>query len=557
MEENNAFSEAIEYFSEDAVKSENLLNEAHRKQNMGVGPNATVPFADLSDLSAEKKAIIGRYLANKRDRALKQENGAEAGQEKLSLCAAPVQCEPALLPSSFGQGVGIIRDLIRLRQKDGQGTEASLYDFMRAILNQIRLANYNGTFYYQDGSVFRQVSDQDLRAFIFSVIEPALALGKTPRTIGSIMDLLRDYPCIRVCETTETPDRVFFLNGAYDLTRHELLPPLNSDFVISYIPVQYNPNDRACPVFDSFLLSISGGDPAIMSLIWEVIGYLLSNDMAAKSFFLLLGVGDSGKSVLGNLISSMFNPEAVSSLDIYRFKGQFATSALKGKRLNICMDLPRAQISREAIGVIKMLTGDDTITIEQKFKDSESYKPKCKLLFGSNFPLMPADNDAAFRARLVTIPFLYPIPKERQDKHLLEKLKAERCAIAVKALDAYLHLKARNYQFTKVEGGTAATVGYIPDSELMQAFLRDCCVISPDAYAFTADLHEAYNQFRAARNVPPIMDPSIFSRQLNRLCGEWITPKRRRIGGQNLNGYEGIGLRQAPGEGRHAGTPNS
>lgn len=140
---------------------------------------------------------------------------------------------------------------------------------------------------------------------------------------------------------------------------------------------------------------------------------------------------------------------------------------------------------------------------------------------------------------------------------MLEKLKAERCAIAVKALDAYLHLKARNYQFTKVEGGTAATVGYIPDSELMQAFLRDCCVISPDAYAFTADLHEAYNQFRTARNVPPIMDPSIFSRQLNRLCGEWITPKRRRIGGQNLNGYEGIGLHQAPGEGRHAGTPNS
>ena len=76
------------------------------------------------------------------------------------------------------------------------------------------------------------------------------------------------------------------------------------------------------------------------------------------------------------------------------------------------MDLPRAKISREAIGTIKMLTGDDTITIEEKFRQSESYKPTCKLLFGSNFPLMPADNDPAFRARLITIPFRYAVPKE-------------------------------------------------------------------------------------------------------------------------------------------------
>lgn len=213
MEENDAFSEAIEYFFEGKAEAKELLEEAHRKQSMGLGQNVTAPFADLSDLPEGKKAVIGRYLADKRDRALKQENGAEAGQEKPSLCAAPVQCEPALLPSSFGQGVGIIRDLIRLRQKDGQGTEASLYDFMRAVLNQIRLANYNGTFYYQDGSVFRQVSDQDLRAFIFSVIEPVLALGKTPRTIGSIMDLLRDYPCIRVSETTETTIGCFSSTG--------------------------------------------------------------------------------------------------------------------------------------------------------------------------------------------------------------------------------------------------------------------------------------------------------------------------------------------------------
>ena len=210
--------------------------------------------------------------------------------------------------------------------------------------------------------------------------------------------------------------------------------------------------------------------------------------MSGKSFFLLQGVGDSGKSVLGNLISNMFNREALAHLDIYRFKDKFSTSALRGKRLNICMDLPRTRISREAIGVIKMLTGDDTITIEQKFKFSESYKPTCKLLFGSNFPLMPADNDPAFRTRLVVLPFQYQIPKEQQDKHLLEKLLEERSAIAVKALDAYLRLRARNYQFIPVQGELCVMTGYVAASDMMEAFLSECCVFYPEAYTFTTDL---------------------------------------------------------------------
>ena len=80
------------------------------------------------------------------------------------------------------------------------------------------------------------------------------------------------------------------------------------------------------------------------------------------------------------------NQEAVSYLDIYRFRDKFATSALRGKRLNISMDLPRVQLKREAIGVIKMLTGDDVITVEEKFHNPEAYKTTAKPVFGSNFP---------------------------------------------------------------------------------------------------------------------------------------------------------------------------
>ena len=537
IKNDDTFGSTIDYFSEETANARRIIQNACKEQNLGLPPNLYAPFVDLSGITPEEHAALQEFFANMREK-VKADANRTPSKEVLSyspyLSPMPPQSPYMVAP--------VIRDLSHLMKRTKQ-SEDSPYSFMASVLSRYRLFYYSGTFYCQENCIFRPISEQELRSAIFPIVEPELAAGKNAKLIGNIIELLRDCPYTKVNCTTETPDRVFFTNGVYDLTRHELLPPLPMDFVTAYLPFQYNPSDKDCPVFDRFLLEISGGNTAVISLIWEIIGYLLSSDMSAKAFFLLQGVGDSGKSVLGNLISSMFNPEALAHLDIYRFKDKFATSALLGKRLNICMDLPRARISREAIGVIKSLTGDDTITVERKFRPSESYKSTCKLLFGSNFPLMPADSDSAFCARLVTVPFLYPIPKERQDKHLLEKLLMERSAIAVKALDAYLLLRARNYQFLQVQGEMCPVTGYISDAELMDAFLAGCCMFSDEAYTFTADLLAAYNQFRASRGAPPLTDPAIFSRQLNQFCPRPIHGKRRRINGANLNGYQGIGLR--------------
>lgn len=543
LEGSISFSEVIESFSKESVPARDILAKLHQQQNEGTLSGTWKPFVDTSQIPDEDKAIVKEYFEKQVQRELGREAAVEM-VEPTSVGETPTPPPPQLRALSMMSYANTVREIRGLLRKDEQGTDANAYELMMAVLHQISLANFQRSFYCQGGSyIFRPISDQDLRSMIFTIAEPVLAAGKSARIIGNVLDLLRDYPYIKVSQTTETPDRVFFLNGVYDLLRHELQPPRRGDFIIHHIPVQCIPNDQNCPVFDDFLLRISGGDPSVITLCWEVIGYLLSNDMAAKAFFLLQGVGDSGKSVMGNLISSLFNPEAVSYLDIYRFKDKFSTSQLRDKRLNISMDLPRVQLSREAIGVIKMLTGDDVITVEEKFRNAESYKPTAKLLFGSNFPLMPADNDPAFRNRLVVIPFRFPIPKDQQDKHLLEKMMAERSAIAQKALDAYLRLKANNYRFTRVDIGMTVFAGYVPDSDVFQAFLEQYCVFGPNEYAYTADLLNAYNCFRASHNVPPIMDTAAFSRQLNRYCAGRISGRKRRINGQNLNGYDGIGLR--------------
>jgi len=520
-------------------KAEEILAREHQKQNAGLPENMTCPVVRLDGCSKDEKAILDLHV--------------QKIKEDIQHTASGIEAEPpqTAYPNTPYSG-GFFSSLASLlRPKKKTAPDVSVYDLMKEVLCHIRLVNYNSEFYCLDldpdptHSVFKCIAEADLRALIFQILEPVIAEGKNPKIVGSVIDALRDYPYIKARTTTDSPERIFFQNGAYNPVTHAFSPIALTDFFTTYIPVDFDPDHVQCPCFDHYLSTVSGGDEALEALIWEVLGYLLVPDMAGKTFYVLQGVGDTGKSVFGNLVSSFFNPEALSFLDIYRFKERFSTSLLKGKRLNISMDLPKAQISREAIGTIKMVTGNDVITVEEKFHGAEPYKPTCKLLFGSNFPLMPADNDAAFRARLVIIPFMYPVPKDQQDKHLLEKLMQERNAIAQKALDYYLAFKARNYQHTPINIPCVIN-GYIEEHELMDSFLKTCCVFQPDSYMFSADLMEAYNAFRVSKNVPPINDTALFSRQLNQFCLGRIQQKRVRRDGKNLNGYTGISLK-APG----------
>lgn len=531
------FGDVIDFFSEDSVvrrKASRTFERIQAEQNQACPPGTRCPIILATDenTSPEELEILDRFHQQQE-------------QSLQSLCGLPtpepVTPPPVSSPSSWLPILPVVDSIRNLFRHEKEKKEPTVYELTAAVLNQVRLLNYEGVFYRQEGAVFVPIDETELQKMLFILLEPLLASGMNQRVLTQVSDMLHKNPRLSVPHTTESPDRVFFQNGPYDLEHHtfSMLSPL--DFFTSFLPFDYRPEQRECPSFDRFVATVSGGDPMICQLIWEVLGYLLTYDMAGKAFFVLQGVGDSGKSVFGNLVSSFFNPEALAHLDIYRFKDRFSTSALRGKRLNICMDLPRGKISREAIGTIKMLTGDDTITIEEKFRQSQSYKPTCKLLFGSNFPLMPSDNDAAFRTRLVTIPFQYAIPKGRQDKHLLDKLMGERSAIAVKALDAYLALKRRNYQFSPIQGLCNVTA-YVEDSELMEQFVNTCCEFRPECSTFTADLLDAYNAFRAACNAPPIMDIALFSRQFNAFCGDRVQGRRFRRDGQNRNGYRGVAL---------------
>ena len=415
------------------------------------------------------------------------------------------------------------------------------------LLGQVILRRFDQKFYVFNGQVYQYLSEDGLNYLIHATLYAHIHQSGGPRLLNEVAKLLRSHPAIQTFATTDGPDRVYFLNGAFEVQQNYLRPVGATDFYTSYIPVSYpDDQDTTCPTFDCFLSTVSGGDWQIVQTIWEMMGYLIAGDTRGKCFFVLQGVGNSGKSVLTSLISNFFSPGAVAYEDTDQLRGRFDSDLLRGRKLNICGDLPGGRIHPRVVGLIKKLTGRDMVMGESKFKDAREMAPTCNLLFATNFSLQIVGEDDAFFDRMVTIPFRYAIPHEKQDKALLDKLLAERSAIAARALDAYVHgLRPRNFVFPLTGCGQCHEVyGGVSMADSLSGFLEQYCEFGDGFFAQTSVLQMAYLHYCEANGHPGIFDAVKFSRNLNQFCAGRIASKKRRVGGKPVNGYDGIRLRE-------------
>lgn len=139
-----------------------------------------------------------------------------------------------------------------------------------------------------------------------------------------------------------------------------------------------------------FLETIANGDSDLYEWMFLGIGYILNNDVKAKSFICLEGVGDAGKSRFCDLIASFFpqsGPNKVTRIAFQDLGGKFALGNLVNAKLNISEDLP----------------------------------------------------------------FQHSIPREKQDRNIMQKIQGELPALFNYAFAAYRQLVASGYVWAGME----------------------------------------------------------------------------------------------------------
>lgn len=185
--------------------------------------------------------------------------------------------------------------------------------------------------------------------------------------------------------------------------------------------------DVACPLWESFLEQVQP-DPDVRHWLQKFIGYCLTGSTREQMFLVMHGSGANGKSVMVEILKRLAGGYAQTV--------QFATfterdpnairndlASLDKARLVVASEGPEG--ARLDEGVVKQVTGEDSITARFLHREFFTYTPSFKVVLVTNHKPVITGSDHGIWRRVVLLPFPVTIPKEKQDKRLLDKLTAE------------------------------------------------------------------------------------------------------------------------------------
>lgn len=266
-----------------------------------------------------------------------------------------------------------------------------------------------GWLVYQQG-YYALESSENVKRIIMEVCRPTVEQCGSANFVDHIFKILKTEPKLFI-----RPDFncncVAFDDCVLDLDRWERLVPTPAILVTTHLRASFSRGKRTdCPEFKRFLADVTLGNPVLQERIWQAVGYLLVPDQHGKAIILLQGRKHSGESVLVNVVKRCFDDELVVALSVNEFDRRFATSSLYGKKLCVDADLSDERLSRDAVSVLKKLTGSDSISGDVKFGDYLQFENSAKFLYGSNHVVLLPNKDAAFYDRLVVIPFARTVP---------------------------------------------------------------------------------------------------------------------------------------------------
>jgi len=442
----------------------------------------------------------------------------------------------------FGQPKTIVpkEDMERRKRK------LSPHEMGSLLLRKESIVNVKGTLYIYQNPLYRPAEEERITAMLINHLSDDELNRLNMMDFRGVFQYLFSIDSIKIDRIPINKNCVMFRNGYFNIVTSNKLATSPKLFVTSMIQANYYPDDDIqTPVFDRFLNDCSQGDHQIEDLILSFIGYCLIPDLDGKCFFVLGTAPNSGKSVVGSLLEILIGEESVSSISLTDIQNSFGLGSLVGKTLNLSMDLSSDILNGQAVSRIKMLTGGDLVTVNEKYRKMFPYCNFATFVFGSNSPVRLKKPDPAFWDRMIVVPFLYSVPKEEQDKELEEKLWQERDGIVSKAMGAARELIENNYIFPHCDRAMEMKNSWEchDDSGIVQ-FVRKCCELDDGFKTHTRVLYQAYLGF-CNRTGFAIESENQFSRVLKDVF-KLSNDRWSEDGKNSLRGFNGVILSENP-----------
>lgn len=354
------------------------------------------------------------------------------------------------------------------------------------LKHQLITLEGEGQIYYHTKGVYKPTPDDFLKKEVQKIWHKP-----TKWQVNEVIDCIK-RKTYKSKERIQAPPYLLCLeNGVYNIHTQHFSKHDQKYYFFQKLPVRWVFNADQTK-WKQFLKEVVSQEDA--KILQEFIGYCLLRTHKYHKGIMLLGEGANGKSVFLNTIIEFLGKENVTGISLQEMENnRFSIASLKDKMANIYCDLsPKAL---EDTGKFKLLTGQDTLMIEKKYKDAEQFSNTAKMLFSANnLPPVKDVSKGLFR-RWIIIKFPNDFSKN-PNENLIHELTTPEClqGILLWALEGLERLEKQR-KFSESKSTEETKRMYLRLSNPIMAFIMDKLEYNAQEYTPKWIIYEEYEKY--------------------------------------------------------------
>lgn len=327
------------------------------------------------------------------------------------------------------------------------------------------------------------------------IIKHAMASEKRERR-AAMVALAQTEPGVPVLPQGLDADPWAFncANGTLDLRTGELRPHAREDLITKLAPVAFVPGATST-LWERYLADATGGDVELAGYLQRAVGYALQGQVTEKCFWFLFGPPDGMKSTFIDAVSNTLGDYAVPAA-FTTWLVQTNTGgnrgdlvALMGARLVTSVEVRKGAKFDEEI--LKRITGGDLLTAAAKYEAETTFPPSFALWLAANDSPVIRDDDEGAWSRVRRIPFVHPLPPEKRDPTMRERLRAPDVQQAILSWAVEGCLAWQRHGLGTCRAVEVSTAEYREDMDRAASFFAERCWFGA-AEITSKELREGY-----------------------------------------------------------------
>ena len=326
------------------------------------------------------------------------------------------------------------------------------------------------------------------------------------------------------------------IDGAIDLKSGKLLPASPRNMISKCAGVRYDP-DVTCDEWRRFLRTILPRQEE-RRFLQTFTGYTMTGLVDEEVMLFMYGSGANGKSVMANILSSVFGTYAITVgtelLAVTKHDSEAARhkSRLPGTRLALANEVGQSDTFNDQR--LKEIVSREAISARRLYGEAFNFDPSHTLwIRGNHKPAVLDAGDAMWR-RIILLHFAQQIPASQRVRDLDRKLlEREGSGILNWAIRGCLRWQKEGLQIPRsIQRETAQ---YRGDTDVVGEWIENECEAKAEVRSAIQEIFGSYRAFCNEVGITPKTRPSFV-----RLMG---TKGFRRVRSNGRDYFQGITLK--------------